>query len=205
MTPRRPIIADPVHLAELAGTACLCVRPTGRVAEVHAQVQRRLRETVGEDRASWPDAHMSLGGFGTPDRPVDSAIERKLVSVAEQWARETPPLRLDVEGVEVFSDDRIPIVRIRRTPTLGAAHKDVRERVEASGLPGQDDIALQDWAFHLSLVYYGGERWPEVEAAARNISVPTATCVVGESELVGFDGGFERLLGRFSLLGRPSE
>lgn len=201
MAPHKPIITDPAHLAEAAGTAYLCVRPTGEVAELHARVQRRLREPVGEDRASWPEVHMSLGGFGRPDWPVDPAIERGLVSLAKQWAGETPPLRLDIEGVDVFSEDQIPILRIRRTPALIAAQKDVRALGEAARLPVQEHIPLEDWAFHLSLVYYEGVRWPEVEAAAGSVSVPAASCVVSECELIGFDGGSERLLGLFPLLG----
>ena len=93
------------------------------------------------------------------------------------------------------------MVLIRRTSQLTAALKDMQIRVEATGLPGQDHVALPDWIFHLSLVYYEGQRWPEVEAAVRAVAVPRASCVAEEAELVGFDGGPERLLGRFPLLG----
>lgn len=203
MARRAPIITHAVHLAEAAGTAYVCVRPTGEVAETFDRVQRHLRKVAGDDRASWPAAHLSLNGFGTPDRPVDAAIEPQVTSLVHRWAGETAQLELQLEGVDVFEEVRIPFVRIRRTPSLGTALADLRSRAAAVGLQGTEDrIASQDWIFHLSVVYYDGERWPEVEAAARSITVPSASCVVHEVELVGFDGGPERLLGRFPLLGR---
>ena len=201
MSPRQPVITDPAVLAEVAGTAYVCLRPSGEVSEVFDRVQRRLRDVVGDDRASWPAAHMTLKGFGTPARPVDHDTERELVSLVEGWAGETMPLELQIEGVDVFAEERIPILLIRRTTQLTAAHKDMHIKVEAAGLPGQDHVALRDWIFHLSLVYYDGDRWPEVEAAARALSIPRASCLVGEAELLGFDGGPERLLDRCSLLG----
>jgi 2'-5' RNA ligase len=204
MAPRQPIITDPSHLAEAAGTAYVCVRPSGGVEHAFAPAQRHLLGAAGDDRASWPASHMSLKGFGTPDRPVDATIEPRLVSLVEQWASETAPLELQLDGVGVFAEARIPFLRIRRTPSLGAALSDLRSRAALADLRGDEDrIAPQDWVFHLSLVYYDGERWQDVEAATRSLTVPHASCKAGDVELVGFDGGPERLLGRFPLLGRP--
>jgi 2'-5' RNA ligase len=198
---RRSIITDPAHLAEAAGTAYVCLRPGGEAEETFNRIQRDLREAGGDDRSSWPAVHMTLEGFGTPARPVDHDLEGQLGPLVEGWARETEPLELQIEGLDVFADDRIPIVLIRRTSPLTAAHHDLQTRVEPTGLPSKDEISLQDWIFHLSLVYYDGDRWPDLEAAVRAITVPAASCVVREAELVGFEGGPERLLGRFPFIG----
>ena len=202
MSARQPIITDPEHLARAARSAYVCLRPSGGVAEAFDGIQRGLREVVGDDPASWPAAHMTLKGFGSPERRVDDDAEPQLVTLVEGWARETAPLELEVDAVDAFAAERIPVVRIRRTQALGAALADLRGRSTATGLTGDDDhIAPGDWIFHLSLVYYEGERWSEVEAAVRAVEVPRASCVVEEAELVGFDGGPERLLGRLPLLG----
>ncbi len=130
-----------------------------------------------------------------------SATQRRRMAVSE-GARETPRLRLEVERLDVFDEDRIPIVCIRRTPELSAALTDIRSRAEAAELPGYEDrIAPADCVFHPTIVYYEGDRWPGIDATTRSISVPPAVCVADEAELVGFDGGPERLLGRFSLQG----
>jgi hypothetical protein len=203
VTTRQPIITDPTHLARVAGTAHVCVRPKGEVEEAFTVVQRHLHDVVRDDRASWPAVHMSLMGFGTSDRPVDPTAEPQLVSLVQQWASETAPLEVQLEGVDVLAEDRIPIARIRGTQSLGDALSSLRTRAGESGLARSDDhIAPQEWVFHLSLVYYEGERWPDVDAAVRCITVRPASCVVDEAELVGFNGGPDRLLGRFPLLGR---
>lgn len=204
MGERRPIITDPDHLAEAAGSAYVCVRPGGAVAEAFDAMQARLRDVVREDRASWPAAHLTLKGFGTRAGPLDAAAERTISPVVERWANETPPLELAIEGVEVFEDDRIPVVRIQRSHQLGDALTSFRSAASTVGLPGDEDaIPTEDWIFHLSLVYYDGERWPLVDAAAREVELPSVSCIANEVELVGFDGGPERLLGRFPLLGAP--
>lgn len=202
MTEHRPIITDPAHLAELAGTAYLCVRPTGEVADAYERIQRPLRAIVGEDSASWPAVHMSLGGFGSAERPLAEPMERAIASVVEAAVREISPLHLGVDRVDAFSEARIHIVRIRRTAELSTILGRVRRRVTAVGLPAQEHIAVEDWVFHLWLVYYRGERWSEIEVAARRIPADSSTCVVHQVELLGFDGGPERLLGRYALFGR---
>jgi hypothetical protein len=117
--------------------------------------------------------------------------------------REIPPLSLTPWVSTCSPEDRIPIVRIQRPSDLSAAQASVRAGVVKAGLPSQNEIALEDWVFHPSLVYYAGEWWSEVEAAARSISATSATCFVNDVELLGFDGGPVRLLGRCPLLGSP--
>ena len=199
---RDPFITDPGHLAELAGKAYTCVRPAGEIADAFFVLQRAIREAIGPEEGSWPSPHMSLRGFGTMDHPVDAAMTRRILGVVAAWAERASPLQLIAEGGDVFDEDRIPILRIRRTPTLEAAFADLRFRCEAANLVGYEDgISVDDWIFHLSLVYYEGDAWLDVVAAIEGLSVPEASCIVDSVELVGFDGGPERLLGRFELAG----
>jgi hypothetical protein len=198
----RPIITDPVHLSQAAGKAYLCLRPAAAVAAAFGRVQRRLRLTIGTEPASWPAPHLSLKGFGNEETPFDTAMEPRVMKLSREWARSTPLLSLEIEGSDVFAEERIPIIRIRRTLQLSAALEDVRRRAEEAGLPGYEDgVATEDWIFHLSLVYYRGDRWPEVELAMRSVLVQSAQSLVGHAELRAFDGGPERLLGRSSLDG----
>jgi hypothetical protein len=202
MSMRMPIITDPEQLAEVAGTVYACLRPTGGVADAFDLAQRRLRDVVGDDRASWPASHLTLAGFGTPERPLEPSDEVAVASLVEGWAAATAPLELVIERVDVFADVRIPFLRIERTPLLASAFVDLRSRSTASGFTGtDDDIATPDWIFHLTLAYYAGDRWPDVQAAASAIALPTERCLVDHVELVGFDGGPERLLGTFPLQG----
>lgn len=198
----RPFITDPRHLAELAGRAYACLRPGGRVTEAFLLLQRTLRSAVGTEEGSWPSPHMSLQGFGTLDRPVDAAVTRTILSIVAMWAERIPPLRLETDGADVFDEERIPILRIKRTPELGAALADLRARSDAAGLVGgEDGISVDDWIFHLSLVYHEGDAWPEVVKTMEGLSMPDASCTVDAVELVSFNGGPERLLGRFELTG----
>jgi hypothetical protein len=146
---------------------------------------------------------MTLHGFGSRERPLDAAAEREIVPFVERWAGATPPPELRVDGIEVFAEERIPIVRIRRTEALVAAITALRSGSARSGLaPNADEaIPVEGWVFHLSLVHYDADRWSSLNAAVRELELPAVSCVAGEVELVGFDGGPERLLGRFPLLG----
>jgi hypothetical protein len=105
----------------MSGTVYLCLRPAGDVAELYHEVQRSLASAAGTDRASWPAPHLSLKGFGTQQKPTDRRTETEILALVEGWARRTPALRLEVESLDSFEDERIPILRIRRTAELGDA------------------------------------------------------------------------------------
>jgi 2'-5' RNA ligase superfamily protein len=198
----QPLVTDPIQLSTLAGRAVLCLRPTGPVATAFHHVQRRLRVVVGSDPAWWPDVHLSLKGFGDERTVVDKAKEWDMVKLAQAWARSTPPLVLATDGLDVFAEELIPIIRVLRTPELAAALDDVRGQSEASVLPGYADrISIEEWVFHLSLMYYRGDRWRAIEDATNDIVIQRVEEVVDHVELRVFDGGPERLVGRFPLAG----
>jgi hypothetical protein len=199
---RRPFIRDPAHLSAVGGTAYLCVRPSGPVLDLYEEVQAWLRRVVGEEDQSWPGAHMSIHGFGTVESPLDEPAEARIIALARGWAARTPPLRVEVEGLHAFSEDQIPVVRIRDTPELSSALRDIRTRAREAGVASNEDaISANDWIFHLSLAYYQGDHWPEIESALQGRPVPEVGCLADEAELVGFRGGPERLLARLRLAG----
>jgi hypothetical protein len=195
MTQRTPVIPDAAHQKEVKGTAYLWLRVGGRVAEVFRRAQLHLREEVGDERASWPEPHLTLKTFGATGRQVDASIEPKLVALTEAWSRVTPPLRLDVETIDVLVESRTPMLCVTRTPELTAALQDVRLRADAIGMTSYEDNASPEyWIHHLSVVYYGGRSWDNVEAATRRLPLIAASYVAVQAELVVFDGGPERLL-----------
>jgi 2'-5' RNA ligase superfamily protein len=202
MAERTPVITDPLHLKEVRGTAYLWLRACGEVATVFRRAQHHLRQVVGSDRASWPEGHLTFKTFGATGKAVDPSVEPNLVSLARAWAHVTPPLRLEIEALDVFDASRIPIIRVKRTPQLSKALVEVRDRAEAIGMTSVEDrIEPENWIHHLSLVYYGGTHWREVAVATRSFAVSEAACEVSEAELVAFDGGPERVLAEVSLLG----
>jgi hypothetical protein len=198
----QPLVTDPVQLSTLAGRAVMCLRPTGPVATAFHDVQRRLRIVVGSDPAWWPDVHLSLKDFGDEITLVDTMMESEMVALAEGWARSTPPLAVATDGLDVFAEERIPIIRVLRTSELAAALDDVRGLSEASILPGYaDEISVEEWVFHLSLMYYRGDRWRAIEDATKDMVIQRVEEVVDHVELRAFDGGPERLVARFPLAG----
>jgi len=199
---RIPVITDPLHLKEVRGTAYLWLRACGEVATVFRRAQDHLREVAGNDRASWPEGHLTFKTFGATGRAVDPSVEPDLISLARAWANVTPPLRLEIEAMDVFDASRIPIIRVKRTPQLSKALDEVRSGAEAIGMTSiEDRIEPQNWVHHLSLVYYGGAHWQELVAATRSFAVGQAACAVSEAEVVAFDGGPERVLAQVPLLG----
>jgi hypothetical protein len=199
MIERTLVIPDASHQKDAKGTAYLWLRVSGPVAEVFRKAQLHLREVVGEGRASWPEAHLTLKTFGATDRQVDAPIEGELVSLTEAWSHVTPPLRLEVEAMDVLVESKTPMLRIATTPELTAALQDIRARADAIGVASYEDgVSPEYWIHHLSLAYYVGKCWGEVEALTRGLALPAASYVATQAELVAFDGGPERLLVRLS-------
>jgi 2'-5' RNA ligase len=145
---------------------------------------------------------MSFHGFGTAESPLDDAAEAKVIALTREWAARTARLRMDVEGLQAFPDVQIPVVRIHYTRELGSALRHIRTLADQARFASDEDaISVDDWIFHLSLAYYQGDRWPEIRSALEGQTVHEVGWVAEEAELVGFNGGPERLLARLHLAG----
>jgi hypothetical protein len=198
---RVPFIEDPAHLREVAGTAYVCLRPTGDVVSVYEEVQGRLRASI--PGLSFPRPHCSLKGFGTADWRVDEERLVLCASVVAAVARALPQLDLSADGLGTFEEVPIPFVRIRPTASLELALRLLRDKGSREDCPGVDDrISPGDWVFHLSLAYpTGNEDAHKMSETLDEMSPPSARCTVTELELVFFDGGPERLVEVFQLEG----
>jgi hypothetical protein len=197
---RVPFITDSAHLAAVAGTAYACLRPSGDVATIYHEVQELIRAAAPS--LSFPNVHCSLKGFGTPEWRVDEERLDACAAVVDAVARRSPQLELEVDGLDMFTELSLPIVRIRATEELGRALRALRVGADRPGCPPGDDdrIPSDDWVFHLSLAYAEDDH--ESDAVRRVLdatTLPPARCSVGELELVYFDGGVEQLVDVFPL------
>jgi CubicO group peptidase (beta-lactamase class C family) len=204
-----PVIADRTMLSELPRFVVVVVRPVGDLADRFARIQESLLDRFPHIEWRPPRAHATIGVFGSSKRPLEDGPERVAREVAERWAATTPPLRLELEGLDVFDDDpaeRIPIMRLRSTDALRAAVVRLRTLGAEAGLPPGEAHAIdpERWVFHLSLAYpreVEPVRWAEVVAWARALALEGAACEAEVADVLAFGLGSERAFGRYELSG----
>jgi len=195
---RRPFITDPRHLAAVAGSAWLVLRPGPDLEAAFEQLQEVLRwELAGED-VSLPGPHVSIQGFERED-------ESALVEAVDAWAMATPPLTIRTLRLTGFpAPDQTAIIEVEEDPQLRSALLYLRELSVTKGLSVISEIAPEDWTSHLSVAYCGAispAKWEGLMQLASAIEVPRERWTVPEAELVAFEGGPERLVRRFPLTG----
>lgn len=198
-----PVIVDPARLRAAEGTAYVVLRPTGDLADAFLRWRGEALDRLGGVPAIVPAAHVTLKAFGSSSAPLAPGDEESIAEVVAAWAAATPSIELRAQALDVFDDDeRIPIVRLAPI----AALPDLWARAAAAGLPAgyADPIGAEVWIAHLSLAYPDDPdpaRWAEVAAWARVVDTGDLTCRIDEAELIAFDGGPERRLGRYVLDG----
>jgi CubicO group peptidase (beta-lactamase class C family) len=198
-----PLVTDPERLRLAAGTAYVILRPTGDLADAFARWQGEVLDRLGGVRATVPAAHVTLKAFGSEGSPITPPDEERIAEVVAGWAAASPPIELRAVGLDVFEgDERVPIVRLAPVPVLA----DLWTRATAAGLPAgySDPIGANAWIPHLSLAYPDEPdpaRWAELVAWARGVDTGELACLAVEAELIVFDGGPQRRLGRFELGG----
>jgi 2'-5' RNA ligase len=202
--PQTPVITDARHLRRAAGSAFAVLRPVGDVVDLYDDLQGRLLDRFPEVGWSVPAAHCTLKGFGSSGSPLSPADEREVAEVVAAWAAQTRPLALHAGAIGVFDapeEGRIVYVLAESSAALRAALAALRARTADFPESGSDAIATEDWIFHLSLAYAETVEdaiWAEIEAWARRMT-SDATCVCDRVDLLAYDGGPERALGRFPL------
>lgn len=201
-----PIVLDPHHLVEAAGTAYVVVRPSADLADAFIGWQGEVLDRLGGGRVSVPAPHATLKTFGSSDAPLTPADAARIGEVVETWASQAPPLELRAEALGAFDEDdlHIPMVRLDTT-ALREAMRELWSRAEAAGLPPGygDTFGVDGWIAHLSLVYpreVDPGRWAEVVTWLRGVTT-AASCIVATADLVVFEGGPERIAGRWPLAG----
>jgi len=202
-----PIISDPEHLREAAGTAYVVLRPEGVLADRFDEIQGRVVARLGEARASVPVAHATMKAYGRPAAPLVDRDDVAIVRVVGEWAAASRPPLMVADACDAFDEESIPIVRLRPEPDLRPALVSLRRRSLQAGLPGgyEDRYEPDDWVFHLSLAYpddMPDDDWHSLARWVRSLDAGEASCVVTEAELLRYDGGPERTLDRFPFSGR---
>ena len=197
-----PIVSDPAYLATAEGSAFAYVilRPTGGLVDAFETWQGAVLDRLGGARAFAAAAHATLKAFGSSAAPVPAADEPRVLETVAAWAAATPPITLRAEALDVLEgdDERIPVVRLAPIEPLA----DLWARCEGAGLPAgySDPIGADGWIAHLSLVYateVDPARWSELVAWMRGVDTRAVQSTAFEVEVIGFDGGPERRLGRF--------
>jgi serine-type D-Ala-D-Ala carboxypeptidase/endopeptidase len=199
-----PVIREPPP--EVAGSAYVVLRPGGALEERCTSLQADLAKKLAGAKAPAPAPHVTMKAFGTEDRHVTDEDLPAIVAVVRGWAAATPRLIIRAEAVDAFDEEQVPVVRVVATPELSRALVDLWRRSADAELPsGSLDVyGADDWIFHLSLAYPGGlddARWRELTAWLRNQDVAGAEATVDAADLLLFDGGPERWIGRYPLSG----
>jgi len=201
-----PILLDAASLAEVAGTAYVVVRPVGELTRAFGRWQGAVLDRLDGAAVSAPAAHATIKAFGSATGPVTPETVGALTSVAEAWAATTPPIELRVSGFALFDEEdgsRIPVVTLD-TDALRPSMRALWAAAEGLPRSGADAIGLDAWIAHLSLAYPSGAvpaaTWGVVEAWMATVEDRPA-CVAAHAELLVFDGGPGRRVGRWPLAG----
>ena len=184
---RRTFMSTPEQLASLEGQQYLVLRPVGPVAEDFAGAQEHLLNSVPVPHPH--TGHVTLRGFYEPDR-----LEQ-LAALIRTWGASQHPIEITAEAIDSFPAPwQIVIVRLTRTASLVSAYASLTETLDATDFRRLGELSLDDWTFHLSLVYgktLGADAWAELERTARREYSEVLGETVVEAELVWYAGGVE--------------
>jgi CubicO group peptidase (beta-lactamase class C family) len=198
-----PIVTDAEHLRRVAGTAYVIVRPVADLADAFARWQGEVLDRLGGSLVA-PAAHVTLKTFGTAEAPIAAQDEARLIDVVGTWAASTAPIELRATSLDAWEgDEAVPVVVLAPIAALAA----LWDRCADAALPAGygDRIGVSGWIPHCSLAYPKADPdaalWAALRAWLRGVVVDTAACTSGEAELLVFDGGPGRVLGRFPFGG----
>ncbi|MFJ2369234.1 2'-5' RNA ligase family protein [Microbacterium sp. NPDC087665] len=184
---RRPFMHTPEQLASLDGQQYLVLRPRLAVADLYTAEQPAALEVAELPRPH--TGHVTLRGFYEPTRQED------LASLVRAWAAAQQPIEIIAEAVDAFPAPwQILILRLARTPSLVAAYATLTELLAASDFRRLGELDLDDWTFHLSVVYgktLTGEAWNDIESARTRDLVEPPHEIVLDAELVSYSHGEE--------------
>jgi 2'-5' RNA ligase len=183
-------IDDPSHIAQLDRQRFVVLRAPAAVASVYAEVRSQVLERLQGQPISFPArAHVTLCGFAA-GTSIDAVRE-----LVREWAPALSRIPLEVERVSVFPTPfQIVIVQVRKHPALYAALADLRARAGRARLAVSTLIPVEQWTFHMSVVY-GSQLslpvWSDVAAFSQQIAVANVCEDVDRAEIIAFDNGRE--------------
>lgn len=180
---------DPGQLASLEGQQYVVLRPTTAVSSLYREVQDAGLARLGADVRHPHTEHVTLRGFFEPKR------REELAALLRGWAAQQHPVTVEAEAIDSFPAPwQILILRLARTASLISAYASLTSALERTDFRRLDERSLDDWTFHLSVVYgrsLDPSVWePFARASYRELSYPP-TGLVGEAELVWYQDGVE--------------
>lgn len=182
-------MTHPDQLASLEGQQYLVLRPTGPVSAAYRHVQGELLAHVPTGTKHPHTEHVTLRGFFEPERRVE------LAALVRDWAAAQHPIEIIADAIDVFPAPwQIVITRLARTPSLVSAYASLTDAVARTDFRRLDELPLDDWIFHLSVVYgktLEPAAWTELEQASRRDLTARPSCIAADVELVWYEDGRE--------------
>ncbi|MEV4666311.1 2'-5' RNA ligase family protein [Microbacterium sp. LWO12-1.2] len=196
---RRPFMASPAQLTSLEGQQYLVLRPTGAVAAEYQALQRETLAALDTSVTFPHTGHVTLRGF------AESGRLEELTAVIRTWAERQHPITVSADAVDTFAGPwQIVILRLARTDTLVSAYAALTDLLVHTDFLRLGELDLEDWTFHLSVVYgktLDANAWDELDRAARRPLPALPTEIITEAELVWYQDGIEHA--EVIPLGRP--
>lgn len=186
---RRPFMDTPDQLASLEGQQYLVLRPTADVAATYRDVQDAALARLGSPIRRPHTGHVTLRGFFEPER------REELGASIRAWAAQQSPIEIIAEAVDGFPAPwQILIVRLARTASLVSAYSTLTAALDATDLRRLGELPLEEWTFHLSVLYgktLDPEEWSAFADAAFHSFEPAPAETITEAELVWYEDGIE--------------
>ncbi|MFJ2550977.1 2'-5' RNA ligase family protein [Microbacterium sp. NPDC087591] len=182
-------MASPAQLASLEGQQYLVLRPTDAVAAEYQALQRDTLAALDTSVTFPHTGHITLRGF------AESARREELVAAIRTWAARQHPITVTADAVDTFPAPwQIVILRLARTDSLVAAYAALTDLLVETDFRRLGELDLEDWTFHLSVVYgktLDAKAWDELDRAARHPLPAPPTEIIAEAELVWYQDGIE--------------
>lgn len=186
---RRPIMNDRRQLASLEGQQYLVLRPAGTVAADYRAVQDAVLPTLPAGIAHPHTEHVTLRGFHEPERVDD------VRAVIRAWASAQHPIEITTEAIDAFPAPwQIVIARLARTASVVSAYATLTDALASTDFRRLDERALDDWTFHMSVVYaktLDADAWAALARSVTREYDERPTEVVSEAEFVWYSDGVE--------------
>jgi 2'-5' RNA ligase len=184
-------MAHPDQLASLEGQQYLVLRPRGAVADAYRRTQEQLLARLPAGIKHPHTEHATLRGFFEPER------REEVTALVRDWAAAQHPIDVTADAIDTFPAPwQIVIVRLARTASLVRAYASLSAALEKTDFRRLDELPLDDWTFHLSVVYgktLAPDAWMELERASRRELSEQPRCTVTEAELVWYEDGAEHV------------
>lgn len=182
-------MTTPEQLESLAGQQYLVLRPSGSVGATYEAFQSAVLAGLDETVTHPHTGHVTLRGFYEPER------RDELTGLIREWAAAQRPIDIVAEAVDAFPAPwQILIVRLARTASLVSAYASLTAALAGTDFRRLGELSLEDWTFHLSVVYGRSltpEKWSALAARMLRELPEHPTELIADIELVWYEGGVE--------------